>query len=64
LALDYLTPSESWHLQETVIPGASRPEQIRANAAATALPPLNATTMSVAREIYDRYIRKPVHDLW
>lgn len=48
----------------TVIPGASRPEQIRANAAATTLAPLNATTMNAAREIYDRYIRKPVHDLW
>jgi aryl-alcohol dehydrogenase-like predicted oxidoreductase len=48
----------------TVIPGASRPEQIRTNAASTALPPLDATTMAGAREVYDRYIRKPVHDLW
>jgi aryl-alcohol dehydrogenase-like predicted oxidoreductase len=48
----------------TVIPGASRPEQIRANAAATDLPPLDATAMNAARDVYDRYIRKPVHDLW
>jgi aryl-alcohol dehydrogenase-like predicted oxidoreductase len=48
----------------TVIPGASRPEQIRGNTAATALPPLDAATMSAARDVYDRYIRKPVHDLW
>jgi aryl-alcohol dehydrogenase-like predicted oxidoreductase len=48
----------------TVIPGASRPEQIRTNAAATALPPLDAAAMKAARDIYDRYIRKPVHDLW
>jgi len=48
----------------TVIPGASRPEQIRANAAAADLPPLDATAMNAARDVYDRYIRKPVHDLW
>ena len=48
----------------TVIPGASRPEQIRANAAATDLPPLDPTAMNAARDVYDRYIRNPVHDLW
>ena len=48
----------------TVIPGASRPEQIRTNADATELPPLDQAAMDAARDVYDRYIRKPVHDLW
>ena len=65
-------PLSAWALRwilmfdavSTVIPGASRPEQIRANAAAAELPPLDETAMAAARSIYDRSIRKPVHDLW
>jgi len=48
----------------TVIPGASRPEQIESNATASALPPLSPAQMEAARSVYDRFVRKPVHDLW
>jgi aryl-alcohol dehydrogenase-like predicted oxidoreductase len=65
-------PLSAWALRwilmfdtvSTVIPGASRPEQIAANTAAAALPPLNSAQMEAARSVYDRMIRKPVHDLW
>lgn len=65
-------PLSAWALRwilmfdavSTVIPGASRPEQIEANAAAAALPPLTPAQMEAARSVYDRLIRKPVHDLW
>lgn len=48
----------------TVIPGASRPEQVGANVSATQLPSLTTAQMEAARAIYDRMIRRPVHDLW
>lgn len=48
----------------TVIPGASREEQVTANVAAAALPALTDAQMAAARAVYDRLIRKPVHDLW
>lgn len=65
-------PLSAWALRwilmfdevSTVIPGASRPDQIEANAAASALPPLSPAQMQAARSVYDRLIRKPVHDLW
>lgn len=47
-----------------VIPGASRLDHVDANAAAANLPPLTMTQMEQARAVYDRLIRKPVHDLW
>ncbi len=47
-----------------VIPGASRPEQIVRNAAASELPPLTAEQMAAVRRIYDRLIRPQVHHLW
>jgi aryl-alcohol dehydrogenase-like predicted oxidoreductase len=47
-----------------VIPGAKTPEQARANAAASALPPLSAATMDAAKAIYDVKIRPHVHNLW
>lgn len=48
----------------TTIPGASSPEQARANAAAAALP---ATTEDAGRsyaDLYDRRIREHVHGRW
>lgn len=48
----------------TVIPGASRPEQVASNVGATVLPPLTTAQMAAARGVYDRLVRKPVHDLW
>jgi len=48
----------------TVIPGASRPEQARANAGAADLAPLDAATLEGLRAIYDERIRANVHDRW
>ena len=47
-----------------VIPGASRPEQARANAAAGSLPSLTAEQLAACERIYDEYIRGYVHDRW
>jgi len=46
------------------IPGARTPEQARANAAASGLPPLDQRTMDAVRAIYDTRIRAHVHGLW
>jgi aryl-alcohol dehydrogenase-like predicted oxidoreductase len=46
------------------IPGAKTPEQARENAAAAALPPLDAATMQRVREVYDRTFRSQVHPRW
>ena len=47
-----------------VIPGASRPEQVRANVKAAQLPALSPEQMEGVRAIYDRYIRASVHPNW
>ena len=47
-----------------VIPGASRPEQARANAAAADLTPLTEAQLAALAEIYDRQIREHVHHQW
>jgi aryl-alcohol dehydrogenase-like predicted oxidoreductase len=46
------------------IPGAKRPAQAEDNVHAADLPPLSEATMQKIREIYDRYIRPQVHQLW
>jgi len=46
------------------IPGARTPDQARANAAASDLPPLDQSTMEAVRAIYDTRIRAHVHGLW
>jgi aryl-alcohol dehydrogenase-like predicted oxidoreductase len=48
----------------TVIPGARDPEQVRANAAAAALPPLREEQLQGVADVYDRLIREHVHDRW
>ncbi len=48
----------------TVIPGARNVEQVRANAAAADLAPLDDDLLDRLREIYDRDIREHVHDRW
>lgn len=57
-----------WVIQQpgvtTVIPGARNAEQMRANAAAAALPPLPEPTLRAVAELYDRRIRPLVHDRW
>lgn len=48
----------------SVIPGASRPEQARANAAAAGLTPLTEAQLAALADIYDRQIREHVHHQW
>jgi aryl-alcohol dehydrogenase-like predicted oxidoreductase len=46
------------------IPGAKRPSQAEENFSAADLPALSDETMQKVRSIYDRYIRKEVHNYW
>jgi aryl-alcohol dehydrogenase-like predicted oxidoreductase len=46
------------------IPGAKTPAQAIENAAAAALPPLDASGMARVRSVYDRYFRPTVHPRW
>jgi len=48
----------------TVIPGASRVEQIEANLAAASLRELTPDEMKAVAEVYERYIKPAVHQLW
>jgi aryl-alcohol dehydrogenase-like predicted oxidoreductase len=48
----------------TVIPGASRPDQARANAAAANLAPLDDRTEAELTRIYDTRVREHVHHRW
>jgi aryl-alcohol dehydrogenase-like predicted oxidoreductase len=48
----------------TVIPGASRPEQITENVKAALLKPLTKEEMTYVEDIYDTYIKEHVHHLW
>lgn len=47
-----------------VIPGASRPEQVVSNLQALDLPDLTSEQLAGIREVYDTYIKDPVHWLW
>lgn len=47
-----------------VIPGASRPEQIVRNVAASELPPLSPAQMETVKRIYNEDIKDTVHNLW
>ncbi|WP_297083785.1 aldo/keto reductase [uncultured Demequina sp.] len=48
----------------TIIPGASRPDQARANAAAADMPSLDDATMAALAAIYNERIREHVHARW
>ncbi|GGD49778.1 oxidoreductase [Emticicia aquatilis] len=48
----------------TIIPGASRPEQVSANVAALDFPDLSAEQISQMNSIYEKHIKKLVHHLW
>lgn len=48
----------------TVIPGASRHEQISTNVKASALPPFSINQMEAIEDIYARYFKKDVHHRW
>jgi aryl-alcohol dehydrogenase-like predicted oxidoreductase len=48
----------------TVIPGASKPEHIISNAKASELEPLTQEQMKGVEDIYNKFIKHPVHFLW
>ena len=48
----------------TIIPGASRSEQVRANVAALDFLELNALQISQMNSIYEKHIKHLVHHLW
>ncbi len=48
----------------TVIPGASKPHHIENNAIAANMDPLSKEDHAKVKEIYDTYIKDPVHHLW
>ena len=48
----------------TVIPGASRAEQIEANLAAASLRELTSAEMKAVAEVYERLLKPTVHQLW
>ncbi|WP_337189861.1 aldo/keto reductase [Ornithinimicrobium cerasi] len=48
----------------TTIPGASSPDQARANAAAASLAPTTPGAEAAYADIYDRYAREHVHHRW
>ena len=54
----------SFEAVSCVIPGARRPDQVAANAAASELPPLDAATLAAVQKIYDDSIRPLVHQRW
>lgn len=47
-----------------VIPGASNPTQIERNTSAADLPALTPDQMAIVRDVYDQYVKNPVHYLW
>lgn len=48
----------------TVIPGASKPEQVKTNVGAIRLPDFNQDQMRAVRKVYGEYIQNEVHHLW
>ncbi|MCU0471215.1 MAG: aldo/keto reductase [Arcicella sp.] len=57
-----------WILQHpavsTIIPGASRPEQVVSNIEALNFPDLSQAQITDINNIYNQYIKKSVHQLW
>ncbi len=47
-----------------IIPGASRPDQIKRNCASSSLPPLPANEHQIVKKIYEVDIKPVVHHLW
>ena len=48
----------------TVIPGASRAEQVRPNIHASELPPLTPEQMQGVQRVYEQHVKPSVHALW
>ncbi|MCH4009673.1 aldo/keto reductase [Companilactobacillus sp.] len=61
MALRYILMSDA---VSTVIPGASKPEQIEKNVAAADLPAFTHEQMGIVRDIYDKYMKNPVQYKW
>jgi aryl-alcohol dehydrogenase-like predicted oxidoreductase len=66
-----ITPAQAalrWVIQQpgvtTVIPGARKVEQARANSTAAEVPALSDATLAAIADLYDRRIRAQVHDRW
>ena len=57
-----------WILQHeavsTIIPGASKPEQVSANVDALNYPDLSEEQLFNINAVYDKYVKKSVHQLW
>ncbi len=57
-----------WILQHnavsTIIPGASKPEQVNANLESLNYPDLSEEQLFNINAVYDKYIKKSVHQLW
>ena len=57
-----------WILQQeavtTIIPGASNPEQVKANLATLNYPSLNEKQLVDINAVYYKFIKKSVHQLW
>ncbi|MDR1825112.1 MAG: aldo/keto reductase [Bifidobacteriaceae bacterium] len=67
----HVTPAQlalAWIIQQAgvtaAIPGARNAEQVRGNAAAAAVPPLDQATLDALQAIYDNLIREHVHSRW
>lgn len=48
----------------TIIPGASKPEQVISNIESASLPSLSEDQMKLVKNIYSEHIKKSVHHLW
>lgn len=48
----------------TVIPGASREDQVSSNIKAAELPPLPTTQMEAVKNIYSKYFKGEIHQQW
>ena len=57
-----------WILQfdavSCIIPGASKPEQVKSNLECLSLPDFAAEQLAAMQEVYEQYIKKEVHHLW
>lgn len=57
-----------WILQfdmvSCIIPGASRPEQIQSNLECLSLPDFTSEQLAAMQDVYEKYIKKEVHQLW
>jgi aryl-alcohol dehydrogenase-like predicted oxidoreductase len=61
IALEWILSHEE---VSCVIPGASKVEQVISNLAVYDFPPLTAEQISAINSIYEKYIKKEVHQLW